>query len=167
MHTKIRVRSEFGRGSMFSFSVHRSESPSKLPQLPSHYPISPPKEGELTSERFEAQAAHPYVSNTNIPIEFQTKLLLIVDDIPTNRFVLKGLLRQFSSFLKMKEAQNGREAMQQITTSMELGYTNILVFMDLDMPIMNGYEAISMIRKLGESERIKVVVISAFNSEND
>ena len=167
MHTKIRVRSEFGRGSMFSFSVHRSESPSTLLQLPSHYPIPPPKEGELTSERIEDQAACPYVSNTSIPIEFQTKLLLIVDDIPTNRFVLKGLLRQFSSLLKMKEAQNGREAMQQITTSLELGYKNILVFMDLDMPIMNGYEAISRIRKLKESERIKVVVVSAFNSEND
>ena len=173
MHTKIQVKSQFGKGSVFSFDLLTIQSPSTLPQLPSHCSnfvrreLIESEEGELSTERMESQAARPYVSHTQIPHDYQTKLVLIVDDMPTNRFVIRGLLQQFSTLIKMLEAENGREAIQQIKASLSIGYNNILVFMDLDMPIMNGYEAISIIRGLDQALSIKIVVVSAFTTEND
>ena len=65
--------------------------------------------------------------------------VLIVDDKATNRLVLKEMLEAvgFSTI----EAENGREAVERA-----LEYHPAIVFMDIRMPEMDGYEAVALLK---------------------
>jgi len=65
--------------------------------------------------------------------------VLIVDDLPDNVFLLKEVVSLLGFNAESKK--NGKEALQALeTTSYDI------VFMDLEMPIMNGFEATEYIR---------------------
>ncbi|MCP3933415.1 MAG: response regulator [Bacteroidetes bacterium] len=65
--------------------------------------------------------------------------VLIVDDNPTNQAVAKGMLSKFN--IKTEIADNGQHAIE-VLEEKKLD----LVFMDCQMPIMDGYEATQNIR---------------------
>lgn len=93
------------------------------------------------------------------------KLILIVDDIENNRFVIIETLKFFHSKVQIIEAENGLQALQILATQ-----TPDLVIMDLDMPEMNGFETLSEIRKNKKLKKLKVVASTASvvaNSESD
>jgi len=77
--------------------------------------------------------------------QFNAKVLL-VEDNATNQAVAKGVLDQFGVLTDI--ANNGREAIDMLNVS-EYG----LIFMDCQMPIMDGYEATQFIRN--EPSQIK------------
>ena len=86
--------------------------------------------------------------------------ILIVDDIPINRLVLSGMLKSLG--YEFKEAFNGKEACDLILS------TNIkfdIVFMDIQMPIMNGIEAAKNIRKFYNSKSLPIIGVTALSSE--
>ncbi len=67
--------------------------------------------------------------------------ILIVDDIFINRVLLTEIVTEIGS--EYIEAKNGKEALQVIQNE------NIdLVLMDIEMPVMNGFETTAAIRKL-------------------
>ena len=76
---------------------------------------------------------------------------LIVDDEPIARQVLREALGTFPSVDVVGEAENGKQALEQIE---ELHPD--LVFLDLQMPVMAGFE---VIRNLGSAGRMPIVVI--------
>ncbi len=67
--------------------------------------------------------------------------ILIVDDIRVNQIVVEKILKNFIPDIHIDIANNGQEALDKI---LETEYN--LVFMDLMMPVMDGYEAIEKIR---------------------
>ncbi len=69
----------------------------------------------------------------------QNKHILLVDDNPDNRLLVKAYLKK--SPYQVDEAENGEEAVKKFT---ENEYD--LVFMDVQMPIMDGHEATRQIR---------------------
>jgi CheY-like chemotaxis protein len=72
--------------------------------------------------------------------------ILIVDDEADHRYLLKTLLSEVWSLeVSFAEASDGREALEQTRQ-----WRPHLIFMDLLMPQMNGYEAIRRIRELGQ-----------------
>ncbi|MFH2112903.1 MAG: ATP-binding protein, partial [Spirochaetota bacterium] len=76
----------------------------------------------------------------NLDFEVDTgTLALVVDDQEANRIVLKAMLEQIG--FSVIEAKNGQEALDR-TIDEKPG----LVFMDIKMPVMDGYEAVSAIR---------------------
>ena len=81
------------------------------------------------------------------------KKILIVDDEEINREVLHRVLKKEG--YSVDEAQDGKIALGLI----EKNEYN-LIFMDLDMPIMNGYEAIDTIRSRLKKE-MSIIVLSA------
>ena len=80
---------------------------------------------------------------------------LIVDDEPIARRVLRQELEAVPEVVIVGEAENGRQALQQIA---ELQPD--LVFLDLQMPVMGGFE---VVRKLGGGHLPVVVIVTAFD----
>ncbi len=80
---------------------------------------------------------------------------LIVDDEPIARRVLREELEAFPEVVIVGEADNGKQALQQIA---ELQPD--LVFLDLQMPVMGGFE---VIRKLGGGRLPVIVIVTAFD----
>jgi two-component system LytT family response regulator len=80
---------------------------------------------------------------------------LIVDDEPVARRLLREELENFDEVEIVGEASNGREALQQIAK-----LKPELVFLDLQMPVMSGFE---VVRGLGGSNMPVVVIVTAFD----
>ena len=69
--------------------------------------------------------------------------VLIVEDNKVNMLLLKTILKNLSFPTTIHEAVNGSQAVEQFEK-----WKPDFVFMDIQMPIMNGYEATEQIRKL-------------------
>jgi PAS domain S-box-containing protein len=83
-----------------------------------------------------------------------SKRVLLVDDSIENRELLKLLLHSFP--MELHEAGNGQEALDLATTN-----SYDLIFMDIQMPVMDGHTATRMIRRHEErSGRPKTVIIA-------
>ena len=89
-------------------------------------------------------------------IDFSKKRLLLVDDILVNRTIAKRLLEK--SGFKVDEAENGREAVNMLVASDENYYDAVL--MDIQMPVMDGYEATKAIRKLTDDDKKNIPIIA-------
>ena len=89
-------------------------------------------------------------------IDFAQKKLLLVDDIEVNREIAKMLL-EGSGFI-VDTAANGAEAVEKISASKVGDYDAVL--MDIQMPVMNGYEATKKIRELENSELAKIPILA-------
>lgn len=79
--------------------------------------------------------------------------VLMVDDSRTSRRILRGVLEQ-GGFEVVGEATNGEEGYLKYK---EL--TPDIVTMDITMPVMDGIESLTLIKKVNENS--KVVMITA------
>ncbi len=89
-------------------------------------------------------------------IDFEGKKLLLVDDIEVNREIAKMLLE--SEGFIVDTASDGSEAVEKVANAKPGDYDCVL--MDIQMPIMNGYDAAKKIRKLENSELANVPIIA-------
>jgi two-component system LytT family response regulator len=80
---------------------------------------------------------------------------LIVDDEPIARRVLREELELFPEVLVVGEAGDGKEALQKIAK-----LTPDVVFLDLQMPVMSGFE---VVRNLREPPLPVIVIVTAFD----
>lgn len=95
------------------------------------------------------------VNETNISeIVFEPAKVLIADDIPHNREVIMSFLKNFE--FEIYAATNGKEAVK-----MAERFKPDLILMDLKMPLMDGYEATSIIKS---DENLKKIPIIAFTA---
>jgi len=84
-------------------------------------------------------------------------LILITDDDVINRVVLKHMLKEVG--IKLEEATDGEECLTAIKNSTA---KRIIVLLDLNMPVMDGYEVIKQIKsQSSEFEHIRILVVSA------
>ncbi|KAL4466137.1 hypothetical protein ABPG74_004374 [Tetrahymena malaccensis] len=95
-------------------------------------------------------------------------LILIVDDTTFNRIVLKQMFKS-SQNIVIQEAINGQDALDKIKNLKETqNRTFNLIFMDLNMPIMDGFEALKQIQNLINQKYISwvpVVAVTAYDTE--
>ncbi len=80
-----------------------------------------------------------------------TKILL-VEDNKTNQLLILGLLDE--SGIEIEIANNGKEAVDMFRAN-----NFALILMDIQMPVMNGYEATALIRE--QNEEIPIIALTA------
>jgi len=93
------------------------------------------------------------------PDIIRNKHILVVDDIEVNRIILVELLSTLGA--SCDEAGNGQEAVKAFEASQPGGYD--LILMDVQMPVMDGYEATKAIRKSSHpaAQAVPIIAITA------
>lgn len=82
--------------------------------------------------------------------------ILIVEDNKINLLLAKTLTQKIIPNAKIYEALNGEEAVEQAKIMLP-----DLIIMDIQMPVMNGYEATKQIRKITSIENIPIIALTA------
>lgn len=88
--------------------------------------------------------------------DFSGKRILLVEDNELNREIAEEIISM--SGAEVESAVNGREGAGMFERSAE-GYYD-LIFMDIQMPVMNGYEATAAIRKMDRSDARTIPIIA-------
>jgi CheY-like chemotaxis protein len=86
--------------------------------------------------------------------------ILVVDDLPDNRYLLKRLLKRVG--FEVEEASDGQQAIEVWEQ-----WEPHLIWMDMRMPVMDGYTATRHIKDTpkGHSTKIIALTASAFEDE--
>ena len=82
------------------------------------------------------------------PGEFAEATILLAEDNVVNRMVAEGMLQQFQCSIDM--AENGEQAVELFQKK-----SYDVIFMDCQMPVMDGYQAVAEIRAIESSDPVK------------
>ena len=83
------------------------------------------------------------------------KLILVVEDDEDNRDLVEFLINRSHPEIELMMAENGEEAVQCVRKKKP-----DLILMDMQMPIMDGYTAVPMIKADPELSAIPIVLLS-------
>ncbi|HOP49471.1 MAG TPA: response regulator [Ignavibacteriales bacterium] len=99
------------------------------------------------------------INNNNVEVNKKIKKIFIVEDVLINRILLLNLLKKISENFEIIEAENGLEAIEKYKNN-EFD----LIFMDVQMPIMDGLEATKKIREYEKENNKKDTPIIALSA---
>ncbi|MCC6469035.1 MAG: response regulator [Alphaproteobacteria bacterium] len=89
-----------------------------------------------------------------------SKRILIVEDTEDNRRIMRDLLS--SAGYALLEAQTGEEGI-----SMAKEHRPDLILMDIQLPVIDGYEATRRIKKEPELSRIPIIAVTSYALAGD
>jgi signal transduction histidine kinase len=142
MGGEIHVSSEVGKGTVFTFSCS--------------FPIAQEEPGP---ERETADTPDADQADENAPL--RDLRVLLVEDNEINTLIAMELLNAVG--IKVTTAQNGQEALDRLAeAAATYGSPPFdLVLMDLQMPVMDGYEATKIIKSMPEYRDLPVYALTA------
>lgn len=133
------VSSSIGEGSTFEITLHL-----KLSGLP---------QPEVHNARVQAL---PLLETD--PAELHLRKILVVDDVSDNRLLIDRYLRSLK--VQLLQASSGVEAIAAVQE-----HQPDLILMDIQMPVMDGYEAVRRIREQGFNNPIFALTAHAMREE--
>lgn len=137
MNGQITVKSTVGKGSIFEMML---------------------RDVEVSSVGLVA--VPPELPFDILRVSFEQAQLLVVDDIASNREWIRESL--FLAGIDILEAENGQEAVFLAAAS-----SPDVILMDLRMPVMDGYEAIKILKTNPKTSNIPVFAVTASVSANE
>ncbi|MCL2130298.1 MAG: ATP-binding protein, partial [Treponema sp.] len=135
MQGEVRIESEEGSGASFIFTIKTG--------LPEHSAIKAKSGADSVNNRII------------INQEYNGKQILLAEDVKINREIVIAILEDFN--LEITEAEDGEEAYQKFAAEPDR-YN--LIFMDLHMPIVDGYESTKRIRSLEHPNAKNIPIIA-------
>ncbi|MGW8272906.1 MAG: response regulator [Thermodesulfovibrionales bacterium] len=90
------------------------------------------------------------------------KKILIVEDSPTTRALIKAAIEDAATELDAHEATTGFEALKLLPSA-----SFDLILTDINMPDINGLELISFVKNNPSYRHIPMVIVSTERSEED
>jgi len=93
--------------------------------------------------------------------KFKDKTILIVEDNFVSQQVMSSILS--ASHLNILKAENGQEALDIL----EEYLTVDLIFMDMDMPIIDGFDVTREIRKNNKYKKVPIVAVTGLGFNNE
>ncbi|ACU62387.1 response regulator [Chitinophaga pinensis] len=88
--------------------------------------------------------------------------ILIVEDNPINMLLATTVVKRIAHDARIYEAQDGIDAIRICRAQLP-----DLILMDIQMPIMNGYEATGRIREIKGGQRIPIIALTAGNLKGE
>ncbi len=85
--------------------------------------------------------------------------ILIVDDVPANLFALEQTLKPLKA--QLTRAESGEQALSKV-----LREDFALILMDVQMPGMDGFETVELMRAYEETKHIPVIFVTAISKED-
>ncbi|GAB3920669.1 ATP-binding protein [Mucilaginibacter myungsuensis] len=136
---QMHVTSKVGTGSEFSFNMEFPVSTEKVVEpVVESSPQAPEEKGSI------------YVASSTPSVGLQ---VLIAEDNPVNVMLMKKLFSKWN--IVPTFADNGENAVELVQ------YGNFhIVLMDLQMPIMNGFDAAMEIRKMADPKKSNIPIIA-------
>lgn len=137
MNSSLKLYSEPDKGSDFSFILDVNYS------------------NQATGNDSSIDKTIPSNHKNNI-ISDANKIIYIVEDNKINMLLAKTLVKQILPNAEIVELENGKDAVEKVQSA-----TPDLILMDIQMPVMNGYESTEAIRKLPNTANIPIIALTA------
>ena len=137
MGGSITIDSEPGKGSVFTVSL-----PLKICES---------AQQDVAAESEAAQGVQSEEED-----DYADKRILIVEDVELNMEIAEAMLS--TTGVQIEKAYNGQEAVQMVREK-PCGYYD-LIFMDIQMPVMDGYEATRQIRGMDRQDAGKIPIFA-------
>lgn len=93
----------------------------------------------------------------------KAKRILLVDDDIDDQLYFRDAINELTESPECEIANNGREAIAQ----MNVPPPPDLIFLDLNMPVMNGYECLAYLKKEDRYKNIPVIIFSTSQNAVD
>nr|WP_294775826.1 PAS domain S-box protein [uncultured Flavobacterium sp.] len=137
MNSKLELTSEPDKGSEFRFVLNVTYS-------------------NLSTEDNKTIDKAPKSGQSSAVISKADKVIFIVEDNKINMLLAKTLVKQILPNAQIIELENGKEAYEKAQNILP-----DLILMDIQMPVMNGYESTQAIRKLPNTTNIPIIALTA------
>ena len=137
MGGKLWVESELGRGSQFHFTAQMKAT---------------------DTEKIKADKAAP-------PEILRGVKVLIVDDNPSNRRILEGMLNRWE--MKAVSVESGEEALAHLSAAQQSGEPYGLILTDMRMPKMDGFALVERIRRSRELPTAMIMMLTSAGHRGD
>lgn len=98
--------------------------------------------------------------------------ILLIDDDPIINFVTNRFLRKagyVNEIIKFEQSLEGLEYVKEILTSFDLAPCSVLIFLDINMPVLNGWGFLEQFEKLPDKakEVFRIVILTSSYDPED
>ncbi len=90
------------------------------------------------------------------------KYIAIIEDDPITTLIIKKSLEKNIQNVTLKSFKNGQEAYQSLVDEYQtLNLLPDLILLDINMPVMNGWEFLDAFQKVEKSKSVPVVMLTS------
>jgi signal transduction histidine kinase/CheY-like chemotaxis protein len=113
----------------------------------------------------ESQPQSPPAQPPTIENRLRGGNILLAEDGPDNQRLIAFILRKAGA--KVTVAENGRDALELAQRANALGKSYDIILMDMQMPVLDGYEATRLLRESGYGKPILALTAHAMEGDRE